>query len=172
MNNRVAIVGSVLLVALGVAYFLIKKKKNDDDDDDKPAKCDTSSLIGKAFYITANNGQQVSGGSDGYTAFSTNRDSWERWGFEANKQVSGAVQIKNMQHGLYLQAYDNGGVDSSTSSPDTWESFKVEFLDDSCKKIALKSYHGFYLGVSSDNTGLTNQAATVGVGETFMLTMA
>lgn len=158
-------------LAVGLAtYFVLKNKKKPIPD--VPETCEQK-LIGKAYFIqSAGNGQQMSCGREGDLGLSSNKLSWERWTFETSSKVAGSLQIKNLQHNLYIEAHDKGSVNSNTENPDTWEAFEVEYLDDTCLEIALKSYHNKYVGLNAEKTAFVNTATTVGPNETFILLAA
>lgn len=168
----VSICVALALVGL-TTFFVLKNKKTTPTPPGKDTGTCEQKLIGKAYFIqAAGNGQQLSGGRNGVLGLSTNKLSWERWTFETSSKVVNSLLVKNLQHNLYIQAHDNGGVDSNTENPDTWEAFKVEYLDDTCLKIALKSYHGKYVGLNAEKTAFVNTATTVGENETFILLAA
>lgn len=168
-------VGTIALAVGLVTYFVLKKGKDTPEPVPPTPKvtCEQKLIGNVAFFIqSAANGQQLSSGPEGNVGFTSNKLSWERWAFEPSDRVSGGVQIKNLQQNLYLQALDDGTVDASTVDPRTWEGFKVEYLDDTCYKVALKGYHGKYLGLDSEKTRLVNTATSVGANETFALLAA
>jgi hypothetical protein len=174
MSNKKVVVASLgvalIAAAVGVvAWAIIMKKKKPTPTPTPtptPAPKDCiDHLVGKKVFIQLSNGMFLSKDAN----FVDHKEAWERWGIEASNTVTGDIMIKNLQFNLYISAGPEGAVLVPQPNPNTWEAFTVECLDSTLMKIALKSYHGFYVGLSADGKTVEAKATAIGPNQTFTL---
>lgn len=105
------------------------------------------------------------------------KDNTSRWSFYDTPYGQGTLCMCNYSNQtMFMSPYPTGDVHTQKKmGPDgcaEWERITPEFINGSKTRVALKTYHGTYIGLDSTNTAWVNTAKTIGANETFELTKA